>query len=389
MNRPEMSAVAVDLICVTCETKVSISDATAYRHKRCHVCGDPLVPLNAAQPPAPATGAAPLAMPPPPKPRQSIAPPAAPAPPRAPKTAPAAPVVHFAEEFERVVNYAVVPEPCVHLRRTGIPPAPLHARLSDFARNVLAEQVVLLIDLAVMGRGKGFLLTTEFCHFHVPGLEPPEGGYFWLRDVIGAAPKDHGEIHVYLAYGHQRLAHPPDPALGQCLVQMFDQIGAINRHQPPPPTEFGPVAPLLARQFPPPQNLMGLPAYFHLRQRGIDPRVFFYLVRHAPAGIAPRDVLAMYHDQHPIPHSQVILFTSRGLAVCYGDGRRFPIPYGHLAGAALPASPQAGAIDIVHKNGTRIPIRCGAAMELQYQFVHMLCEIGRLNLPTDQIIEPP
>jgi hypothetical protein len=380
----------VDLICVTCETKVSVSEVAATRHKRCHVCGDPLVPLAAAQPQsaaAPAAGIAPVALPPPPKPRQQIAPAAAPAPPRAPAM-PAAPSVNFVEEYERVVSYAIAPGPYVHLRRSGIPREPLHASLSSFGRSVPPEQVIFLVSVAIMGRSQGFLLTPEFCHFHVAGLEAGEGGHFWMRDVIGAAPKDRGEIYVHLTYGHQQLAHPPDPALGQSLLQAFDQFAAVNRCQPPPPTEFGPVAPLLARQFPPPQNLMGMPGYFHLRQRGFDPRVFFYLLQHAPAGIGPRDVLAIYHDQQPIPHSQVILFTSRGLAVCFGDGRRFPIPYGQLAGAALTADPQAAAIEIIHKNGARLPVRCGAEMGLKYQFVHMLCEIGRLNLPADRLIEP-
>jgi hypothetical protein len=374
--------VAVDLICVTCETKVSVSEVAATRHKRCHVCGDPLVPLSAALAQSSAASAAsiaPVALPPPPKPRPQVAPAAAPAPPRAP----AAPAINFAEEFERIIRYAVLPDGYVYTQQGGIPPAILGHYLASLAGRVSPQQVLLLVDCC----RAGLVLTRDFCHFRE--VYEPAGveGYFSLRDVTSAILQGHAAIGVELTYGWQLLWYPNHHRSGPQLVQMFQQIGAVNARWPPPPTSFGPVAPLLEARFPP-QVATGTARYFFHRARGFEMHSFCRALAHAPPGIAARDILAYYWNFSDGPASQTVLFTSRGLAVCFGDGRRFPIPYGQLAGAYLPPGDPPPYFEVVLKNGTRISMERPPACHNLWQFVELLCEIGRTNLPPDRMIEP-
>ena len=191
-----------------------------------------------------------------------------------------------------------------------------------------------------------------------------------------------------LTYGWQQLWYPNHHPAGSQLVQVFQQIGAVNARMPPPPTSFGPVAPLLEARFPPPTVTAGTNFYFFHRARGFETKQFFRALRQAPLGIAARDVLAYYWNSSDGPGSQIVLFTSRGLAVCFGDGRRVPIPYGQLAGAALAPGPVPAYFELVLKNGLRVALRHAASPASTWQLVQMLCEIGRMNLPADRMIEP-
>jgi hypothetical protein len=252
----------------------------------------------------------------------------------------APPTFHYPQEVYKLILQTVLPTTRIRIMQYGIPVKWVHQLINATLGPIATEDNVMIVfNHAMMGNWPPPAIIIDDQLFYSYSGNPSPRGQHWLRDVVGAKTVSSG-VDIYYTYGPRRfqfLCRTLEPPM---IERLFNEIGRLNRHCPPPPATYGPIGPGLSRMLPNDGK-----HYFHTGHpmpEKVERSLMGYLNR-CPA-VRTRDVALFFFNPGATP-IEAIVFTSQGLAA-FSNTSPAPMVVGYqmVQAAQTQASKQQGML---------------------------------------------
>lgn len=297
----------------------------------------------------------------------------------------AAPTFNYPQEIYKLITQTMLPTTRIRIMHHGIPVKWIHELINATLGPIASEENVMIVfNHAMMGNWPPPAVIIDDQLFYSYSGKPSPRGQHWLRDVVGAKTVASDGVDIYYTYGPRRfqfLCRTHEPPM---IERLFNEIGRLNKHCPPPPPTYGPIGPALSRMLPNDGK-----NYFHTGQplpEKMERALMVYLNR-CPA-IRTRDVALFYFNSGASP-VEAILFTSQGLAA-FSTSTPAPMVVGYhmIQAAQTQMSKQTGVMFASEVPTIALQLKSGQVLQWTLakgdpnavHWVNLINKIGTLPL---------